>query len=145
MATLKKNVMKRFHSWGQIVWQQHTYWQNMMFDYIKHDVKKFVYKMVSMPDEQVSDHFKEPFLPKTKAPLLETQQKQPYIQQDSSYEWMFLILFDIIYLRYFLQNRTIFFAVRQAFARFCHGFFQVWGKCCSKQFPTQRCISVGIP
>ena len=29
------------------------------------------------------------------------------------------------YLRYFLQNRTIIFAVRQAFARFCHGFFQV--------------------
>ena len=24
------------------------------------------------------------------------------------YEWMFPILFDIIYLRYFLQNRTIF-------------------------------------
>ena len=38
----------------------------------------------------------------------------------------------------FSPNRTIFFAVRQAFARFCHGFFQVWGKCCSKQFPTQK-------
>ena len=58
------------------------------------------------------------------------------------YEWMFLILFDIINLWYFLQNRTIFFAVRQAFARFCHGFFQVWGKCCSKQFPTQKGVSV---
>ena len=31
----------------------------------------------------------------------------------------------LIYLGYFFQNRTIFFAVRQAFARFCHGFFQV--------------------
>ena len=61
-----------------------------------------------------------------------------WIVMHFKYEWMFLILFDIIYLRYFLQNRTIIFAVRQAFARFCHGFFQVWGKCCSKQFPTQK-------
>ena len=51
----------------------------------------------------------------------------------------FLILFDIIYFGYFHQDRTkFFFAFRQAFARFCHGFFQVWGKCCSKQFPTQK-------
>ena len=50
---------------------------------------------------------------------------------------MFLILFDIIYTFRFLLNRTIFLAVRQAFARIHLGFFQVWGKCCSIIFQHQ--------
>ena len=43
-----------------------------------------------------------------------------------------------LYLLGIFSKTELFFAVKQAFARFCHGFFQVWGKCCSKQFPTQK-------
>ena len=40
-------------------------------------------------------------------------------------------------LLWFLLNRTIILAVRQAFARIHLGFFQVWGKCCSILFQHQ--------
>ena len=43
----------------------------------------------------------------------------------------------------FSQKQNNNFAVRQAFARFCHGFFQVWGKCCSNQH--NWCIRKIIP
>ena len=58
---------------------------------------------------------------------------------------MFLILFNIIYTCGFLLNRTIFLAVKQAFARIHLGFFQVWGKCCSILLNTRWCIGVCIP
>ena len=47
-------------------------------------------------------------------------------------------IYQFINLWYFLQNRTIFFAVRQAFARFCHGFFQVWGNVVLNNFQHKK-------
>ena len=39
------------------------------------------------------------------------------------YEWMFLIVFDIMYLSYFSLKQNNNFVVRKAFTRFYHGFF----------------------
>ena len=36
--TVKETFMKRFNSWGEILREQCTYWQNMKFDHNKCDI-----------------------------------------------------------------------------------------------------------
>ena len=39
MPILKDKIINRFNSWGQILQELCTYWQNMKFNHMKHDIK----------------------------------------------------------------------------------------------------------
>ena len=45
MARYKEKFLKRFNSWGHILREQCTYWQNMKFYYSNHDKKQFAHDL----------------------------------------------------------------------------------------------------